>query len=132
MKVNLLKELQEKLPSNAEITEIKFEGSEIILYTKSKEFFTTGEETIRRLVRDLKKRIELRPDLSITMDMEKAKAKIEEMIPKDAGVKAIYFEPELGRVIVEAQKPGVVIGKGGETFRQIRSETFWLDRKSVV
>jgi len=128
MKSSILKELQEKLPSNAGITEIKFEGSEIMLYTKSKEFFQSGEETIKQLVRELKKRIELRPDLSIAMDMDKAKKKIEEMIPQDAGVKAIYFEPELGKVIIEAQKPGVVIGKGGETFRQIRNETFWLPK----
>lgn len=128
MKSNLLKELQEKLPANAGITEIKFEGSEIILYTKSREFFKDGEETIKQLVGDLKKRIELRPDLGISMDMEKAKKTIEEMIPQDAGVKAVYFEPELGKVIIEAQKPGIVIGKGGETFKRIRNETFWLPK----
>lgn len=43
-------------------------------------------------------------------------------------MKAIYFEPELGKVIIEAQKPGLVIGKGGETFRKIRDETLWLPK----
>ena len=81
-KSNILKELQEKLPSNAGITEIKFEGSEIMLYTKSKDFFQNGEETIKQLVRELKKRIELRPDLSIAMDMEKAKKKMAEILKR--------------------------------------------------
>jgi KH/beta-lactamase-domain protein len=126
--MSILKELQEKLPPNAAITEVKFEGSEIMIYTKSEEFFTNNEEYIRGVVRGLKKRIEVRPDLSITTDMEKTKKAIEAIVPKDAGVKAIYFEPEMGKVVIEAQKPGLVIGKGGETFKKIKKETLWLPK----
>lgn len=126
--MNLLKELHENLPVNADISEVKFEGSEIVIYTKSKEFFNDNEECIRSIVRGLKKRIEVRPDLTITGDMEKAKAIIESIVPKEAGIKAIYFEPEMGKVVIEAQKPGLVIGKGGETFRSIKKETTWLPK----
>ncbi|MCK4714838.1 MAG: beta-CASP ribonuclease aCPSF1, partial [Candidatus Aenigmarchaeota archaeon] len=71
---------------------------------------------------------EVRPDLSITMDVEKTKKAIEKIVPKDAGISQIYFEPELGKVIIESQKPGLVIGKGGETFRKIKEETLWLPK----
>ena len=37
--MSLLKELSDKLPANAEISEVKFEGSEIVIYTKNKDFF---------------------------------------------------------------------------------------------
>jgi KH/beta-lactamase-domain protein len=31
-------------------------------------------------------------------------------------------------VIISAEKPGLIIGRGGENFRKIRSETFWVPR----
>ena len=126
--MSILKELREKLPKDANITEVMFEGSEIVIYTKNKDFFRKGESIIKKIVSELKKRVEIRPDSSICMEMEKAKKKIEEIVPKEAGIKAIYFEPELGKVIIEVQKPGLVIGKGGETFRKIRDETLWLPK----
>lgn len=116
------------LPKDADITEAKFEGSEMVLYTKNKEFFKESENVVRNIVSSLKKRIEIRPDQSITMDPEKAKKIIEKIVPKDAGISAIYFEPELGKVVIESAKPGLVIGKGGETYRKIKSETLWLPK----
>ncbi|GAF91525.1 unnamed protein product, partial [marine sediment metagenome] len=126
--MSILKGLQEKLPQNADISEVKFEASEIVLYTKNKSFFSNCEGPVRELVRGLKKRIEIRPDPSISMDMEKAKKKIKEIVPESAGLVEIYFEPELGKVIIEVQKPGLVIGKGGETYKRIKNETFWLPK----
>jgi KH/beta-lactamase-domain protein len=126
--MSILKQLQENLPANAQITEVKFEGSEIVIYTKSKSFFRNSDRPVRDIVRELKKRVEVRPDLSITMDVEKTKKAIEKIVPKDAGISQIYFEPELGKVIIESQKPGLVIGKGGETFRKIKEETLWLPK----
>lgn len=128
MTSNILKEIQEKLPSDAKISEVKFEASEIVIYTKNKEFFRTSEEQVRPLVKELKKRVEIRPDLTITTDPEKTKEIINGIVPAEAGIKAIYFEPELGKVIIEAQKPGLVIGKNGETYRKIKTETLWLPK----
>ncbi len=125
---NILKELERTLPRDVDITEIKFEGPEIIIYTKNKEFFQNNERVIKEIVSALKKRIEVRPDLSITMDMEKTKKIIKKIVPEEAGIREIYFEPELGKVVIESQKPGMVIGKGGETYRRIKSETFWLPK----
>jgi len=90
------------LPKDADITEAKFEGSEMVLYTKNKEFFKESETVVRNIVSSLKKRIEIRPDQSITMDPEKAKKIIEKIVPKDAGISVIYFEPELGKVVIES------------------------------
>ena len=126
--MSILKELEKKLPSDAGITEVKFEGSEIVLYTKNPDFFRTGEQTIKEIVKGLKKRVELRPDLSISIEPEKAKRIIIEIVPEEAGIKEIYFEPELGKVIIEAQKPGLIIGKGGDTYKRIKNETLWLPK----
>ncbi|MCK4714458.1 MAG: beta-CASP ribonuclease aCPSF1, partial [Candidatus Aenigmarchaeota archaeon] len=71
--MSILKQLQKNLPANAQITEVKFEGSEIVIYTKNKSFFRNSDRPVRDIVRELKKRVEVRPDLSITMDVEKTK-----------------------------------------------------------
>lgn len=126
--MSILKELGSTLPKDASISEIKFEGSELVLYTKNKDFFRNSESVIRSIVSKLKKRIEVRPDLSITMDLEEAKKKIKEIVPEDAGIQEIYFEPELGKVVIECLKPGIVIGKGGETYKRIKSDTCWVPK----
>src|SRR3989344_8394854 len=38
----------------------------------------------------------------------------------------MIFQPEFGRVIIEAEKPGLVIGKAGSTLRAIKEKTFWM------
>ena len=57
--------------------------------------------------------------------MEVAKKAIGDIVPKEAGLKEILFEHEIGVVTLEAEKPGLVIGKGGETLREIKRQTFW-------
>ncbi len=37
--MSILKELEANLPRDANITEAKFEGSEMVLYTKNADFF---------------------------------------------------------------------------------------------
>jgi len=115
--------LPEKVVSRAEL-----EGSEIIVYTKDREFFQNFENDVRQVVEQIKKRIEIRPEKSLCLDEESTKQKIKELVPEEAKIKEIYFEPERSLVIIAAEKPGLVIGKGGETFRRIRSETFWVPR----
>jgi hypothetical protein len=121
----LFEKIRKGLPSNANISDIKFEGCEIVLYTKSKEFFTSEPKVIKDLVSSLKKRIILRPDPSICMDPEEALEIIKNTVPPEAGIQDIEFEPEFGTVTIEAEKPGLVIGKGGETLRDIKKKIFW-------
>ncbi len=122
----LFERVRSSIPEDAKISDIKFEGCEIVLYTKSKEFFASDSTLIKDLVSTLKKRIILRPDPSICVDMEKATEIIKGLIPEEAKLKDIKFEPEFGAAIIEAEKPGLVIGKGGETLREIKRQTFWL------
>ena len=121
----LFDRIKSALPPAASISSIMYEGSEIVIYTKNKEFFADGTDDIKKIVQNLKKRIILRPDPSICMDMEKAIETIKGYVPAESGVKDIYFEPHFGKVVIEAEKPGLVIGKGGETLREIKRKTFW-------
>lgn len=125
--MEILEKVKSLLPKKA-VSRVELEGSEIIVYTKDRDFFQTFEETIRDTVEQVKKRIEIRPEKNLCSDEEATKQKIMEMVPTDAKIREIYFEPERSLVIIVAEKPGLVIGKGGETFRKIRSETFWVPR----
>ena len=109
--IKILEEIKKNLPDNANISEIVYEGSEIILYTKSKEFFRNNIQIIKRIVGKIKKRIEVRADPSIVIDAEETKEIIKKTVPKDAGIKDIYFEPQFAKVVIHAEKPGLVIGK---------------------
>jgi len=125
--MEILERVKSLLPAEA-VSRIELEGSEIIVYTKSREFFVKHEDIVRSIVNELKKRIEIRPEASICMDKEHTKLKIMEIVPQDAKIKDIYFEDERSLVIIAAEKPGLVIGRGGETFKKIKAESLWVPR----
>jgi uncharacterized protein len=122
---DILKEILKKLPPKS-TSEAGFEGANIVLYTKDKDFFLDNKGIIRELVGEFKKRIELRPDPSITLSEEKTRAKIKEIIPEEAGVQDLIFDAQRSRLIIHADKPGLVIGKQGALLRDIRKETYWV------
>ncbi|HIH38810.1 beta-CASP ribonuclease aCPSF1 [Candidatus Woesearchaeota archaeon] len=122
---DIIKEILVDLPEG-KISDAVFEAANIVLYTKDKEFFLNDEGVIRRAVDKVKKRVELRPDPSITLDPEKAEKKIMKIIGDEAGIAQIIFDKERSRVIIEAEKPGLAIGNHGEVLKQIKAETFWV------
>ena len=126
MVIQILEDLKGMLPSNAMISQIVFEGANIVLYTKNAEFFIGGSETIREIVSKIKKRIELRPDPTLCMGLEKAEEKIRSIIPKEAGKIDVHFDPPRSVVVIESEKPGLAIGKSGEVLKQIRKDTFFV------
>ncbi|MBI4448190.1 beta-CASP ribonuclease aCPSF1 [Candidatus Woesearchaeota archaeon] len=123
---DILNEILSHLPDNAEISLSCFEGANIILYTKSEEFFLNNQGIIKGIVDKFKKRIELRPDPSLSMDMEKAEKMIREILPQEANITSIIFDPQRSHVIIEAEKPGLVIGKAGELLKEIKKKTLYV------
>jgi hypothetical protein len=108
------------------VSDAAFEGANIVLYTADREFFLNSGETIRQVVHEFKKRVELRADPRILMDPEKAEKAIKEIIPADAGVSQVVFDEPRSLVVVEAEKPGLAIGKQGAVLREIREKTLWV------
>ncbi len=121
----IIKEILKRIPSD-KVSDVSFEGANIVLYTKDKDFFLNNEGIIKRIVDEFKKRVELRPDPKITMDKEKAEKVIKENIPEDAGISSIVFDDQRSRVIIEVEKPGLAIGKQGSILRDIRNRTLWV------
>ena len=113
------------IPLEAKVTRIEFEGPEIAIYTENPGAVLEDEELVRRLAKTIKKRIVIRADPKVRMDKQSAEEIIKEVVPKDAEITNITFDDVTGEVIIEAKKPGFVIGRGGATLRKILLKTLW-------
>ncbi|HLC89182.1 MAG TPA: beta-CASP ribonuclease aCPSF1 [Candidatus Nanoarchaeia archaeon] len=122
---DILKEIIKILPAN-KISEATFEAANIVLYTKDKDYFFDNNGTIKSAVNEFKKRIELRPDPTICMEMEKAEQLIKKIAPEEAGIQEIIFDSPRSQVIIHANKPGLAIGKQGELLKEIKEKTLWV------
>lgn len=122
--VDILKSIKEELPANV-VTDAIFEGANIVLYTSDKEFMRTGEEKIRATVNKIKKRIELRADEKILASQDETEKTIRAIVPEEAEIQNIIFDVQRSAVIIEAKKPGLVIGKQGSILNDIRNTTMW-------
>lgn len=121
---DIKKTVRKHLPTG-KVEEIAFEGANIILYSKDLDFCTGNEDLIRGIVGKVKKRIELRPHPSITMDEDEARTKIREVVNDNANVDKITFDPERSVVIIEAEKTGMINGRHTDTERKIIEQTAW-------
>ena len=125
-----LKELKEtinkKVPRGVEVTDVEFEGPEMVIYTDNPEKFAAEQDLIKTLARDLRKRIVVRPN--ILGDTEVAYDMVRKVVPEGAGITDIFFDTDTGEMLIEAEKPGVVIGKNGATLRDITMKTGWTPR----
>jgi KH/beta-lactamase-domain protein len=122
---DIIKEILKHLPDK-KVSDVSFEGANIVLYTKDKQFFLEEQAMVKDVVNKIKKRIELRPDPSICMEMEKAEKEMRGLIDSEAKIGNIIFDPQRSMVIIEVDKPGIAIGKQGETLQQIRKKTLWV------
>lgn len=127
--MKILKEIKKVVesvvPKDAQISSIDIEGPEIAIYTKNPKIFFDNPNYVSKIAFELKKRINIRADKSILMDPAEAEKKIKDIIPVEADIKAINFQAPFSEVVIEAIKPGLVIGKEGSTSKQIILETGW-------
>jgi KH/beta-lactamase-domain protein len=121
---DILKSILADLPDKI-IASANFEGANIVLYTSDRKFFLDGEPKIKEIVNKIKKRIELRADQDILIKNEETEKIIRELVPKEADITNILFDNYRSIVIIEAKKPGLVIGKQGSILHEIRAKTLW-------
>jgi len=121
--MDILKTVTDRLAGK--IKEASFEGANIVLYTDNENFFKDGESEIKKIVNDIKKRIELRADEKILMEKEDAEKEIRKIIPVEAEITEIIFDIQRSIVVIEAKKPGLVIGKMGSILDEVKRATMW-------
>ena len=122
--------IKKNLPAGATISGVDFEGPQLVLYTEDPKKFADDGNIIRNLAKVLRMRIAVRPDPKVLAEPERSIGIIDGIVPKDAGITNHYFDPDSGEVIIEAEKPGLVIGKHGDTLRDITKEIGWMPKVS--
>ncbi|GAA0292787.1 beta-CASP ribonuclease aCPSF1 [Halarchaeum salinum] len=124
-----LEELQQtitdEVPPDISVTEVKYEGPELVVYTRDPKKFAENDDLIRRLASQLRKRITVRPDPDVLSPPREAREEIMDVVPEDAGVTDLDFHEDTGEVVIEATKPGMVIGRHGSTLREITQRAGW-------
>ncbi|EQD68134.1 beta-lactamase domain-containing protein, partial [mine drainage metagenome] len=55
-----------------------------------------------------------------------AEKQIREMIPPEAEISQLFFEPETGEVTIEAGNPGAAIGRGGAVLNDLKRRIGWV------
>jgi len=131
--MKVLEEIKRRLEAQVSVSEIYYEGPEVIVYTREPEKLT--EDKIRSIVKEFKRRMEIRPDSSILLDPEASEKLIREIVPPEANITDISFIPEFNKAIIEAEKPGIVIGKAGQTLADVKSKIKWIPdivRKPII
>ena len=126
---DIVKEIEKKVhdivPAEALVTKVVMLASEVVVYTRNIERFLESEGLVKKLAGELKKRVHVRSDNAMLKDIEESEKIIKQLIPEGAGVESINFDGEFNEVVIEAKKPGLVIGKHGSTLKAITLQTGW-------
>jgi KH/beta-lactamase-domain protein len=126
--VDISQHILNNIPPQAEVTRIEYEGPALAVYTKKPEVLVEQSNIIADIVKMIRKRIVVRSDPSIRAKERETERLIKKIVSEEAEITNINFDPSLGEVIIEAKKPGVVIGKNGEVLQEIIKQTHWRPR----
>jgi len=114
-----------EVPSDISITDVTYEGPELVIYTRDPKSFAENGDLVRRLASKLRKRITVRPDTDVLSPPREARDEVLSVIPEEASVTDLDFHEDTGEVVIEAEKPGMVIGRHGSTLREITQRVGW-------
>lgn len=121
---DILETIGSQLPKGV-VKDTIFEGANIVVYTTDSAFFKNGDNIIKDVVNNIKKRIELRADKSLLLEKELTEQKIKQIIPNEAELTQVLFDPQRSVVVIETKKPGLAIGKSGSILKDIKDATMW-------
>src|SRR5215212_6087213 len=112
------------IPSDSQITFVRFEGPNIALYTKNPKFALT-ELTyfLSSLSKTLKKRFIIRTDSSSRLPEDQTRQAVVKLLPKDVQVSAIFCDDATGEVVLEVSKPEAI---DPNMLVQIAQSTGWI------
>lgn len=118
------KKILQSIPADSQITNVRFEGPNIALYTKNPKFALT-ELTyyLSSLSKNLKKRFIIRTDPSVRLPEDDTRQAVVKILPKDVQVSAVFCDDATGEVVLEISKPEAI---DPTTIVQIAQSTGWI------
>ncbi|MCL5009518.1 MAG: beta-CASP ribonuclease aCPSF1 [Candidatus Parvarchaeota archaeon] len=132
---DIKKEIEELIGDSSLIEDINFEVSNVIIYTKNKNFFLNSSELIKSIVNKERKRVEVRLDPSLLEDGEESKKIINKIAGDEADIKEIWFDKERSTVSIEALRPEAITADSRRLMNEIKEKTGWsvsLSRYPII
>src|ERR671918_74950 len=118
------KVILKSIPSDSQITLVRFEGPNIALYTKNPKFALTDlTYFLSSLSKTLKKRFIIRTDPSSRLPEDQTRQAVVKLLPKDVQVSAIFCDDATGEVVLEVSKPEAI---DPNMLIQIAQSTGWI------
>ncbi len=127
-RIEISQYILEHVPKQAEVSRIEYEGPMLAVYAKKPEILVEQSSVIAGIVGVLRKRIVIRSDPSVRLPEKEAERLAKEIISPEAEVTDVNFDPSLGEIIIEAKKPGLVIGRNGSVLQEIIRQIRWRPR----
>lgn len=121
--VKILDEIMKELPSD-KVSSVEFEAANIVVYTNNRDFLFSGRGIIREIVNKFKKRIELRADNTLLLDIEKAKEEIRGILV-GVSIGDFKFDTARSKLIIEVDNVGAAVGRDGSNLKEIQKRTMW-------
>jgi KH/beta-lactamase-domain protein len=117
--------IETETPDDITVRSVTFEGPVLVVYTPDVQAFAERDRLVSDLAKSLQKRLTIRPTPDALVPEAEADAKIRQIIPDEAGVTNLEFDSDVGEVLIEAAKPGMVVGRHGNTLDEIRTTVGW-------
>jgi KH/beta-lactamase-domain protein len=119
------RQIESEIPDDLDISRVTYEGPELVIYSGTPRKFADRDKLIRQLASTVRKRITVRPAAGTQANPADAKPRILDLIPDEAGITNLQFYPVTGEVLIEAEKPGLVIGRRASTLREVTQAVGW-------
>src|SRR5512137_997513 len=100
------KTILEKIPPDIGITRIEFEGPRLAIYTQRPEILAEQSHIVGEIAGIIKKRIVVRSDPSVRASELEAEQIVKELL-SEAELVQSNFDPSLGEITLEVEKPGI-------------------------
>ncbi|MBN1923629.1 MAG: beta-CASP ribonuclease aCPSF1 [Nanoarchaeota archaeon] len=123
---DIINQIKELIPKDAEISDYAFEGANIVLYSKDKKFAINSKDLTRDVVNQIKKRVSIRPDEVLLEDQTFSEKFIRSIVPENAGLGDIWFDEKRSLVILEAKRPKLILANEAEIINKITEKTCWV------
>ncbi len=119
------KKIAEMVPKDLEYS-VDLEAATVAIITPEPERFGSGSGLTGELAKAIKRRIVIRPDESIMASEEESRDSINSIIPEEAGITDIHFDPCFCELILTCKDPGTAVGRRGENINKLRDKIGWL------
>ncbi|HVX02823.1 MAG TPA: beta-CASP ribonuclease aCPSF1 [Nitrososphaera sp.] len=106
---DVAKIILQSIPADSQITNVRFEGPNIALYTKNPKFALTDlTYYLSSLSKTLKKRFIIRTDPFVRLPEDATRQAVVKILPKDVQVSAVFCDDATGEVVLEVSRPEAI------------------------